>query len=291
MNNHFSGIEEFLTVVETGSFSGAGERLNLTGSAVGKSISRLEQRLNTQLFHRSTRKLTLTKEGEVWLASCQRMMNELEQAQLLLSTERQEVIGKIRIDLPTTYGRNLILPKLLGLQKQYPKLQFELSFQDRKVDMIAEHIDVAVRFGQLADLDGIIAKQIDQFQNQFCASPDYLARFGTPTHPRDLQQHICITGGQSHWQLLNEQGQATLYPLNNVHQLNDGDARLQMVLADCGIALLPDWLIEKEIHAGRLVQILPEWTPPSEPIYVLWQKKLHLQPKVKAIVDVLGNSK
>lgn len=167
MNHHFSGIEEFLTVVATGSFSKAGERLNLTGSAVGKNISRLEKRLNTQLFHRSTRKLTLTREGEVWLAGCQRMMSELEQAESLLSNERQEVMGEIRIDLPTTYGRNRILPKLLSLQKQYPKLKLNISFQDRKVDMIAEHIDVAVRFGQLADLDGIIAKQIDEFQNQF----------------------------------------------------------------------------------------------------------------------------
>ena len=287
MNHHFSGIEEFLTVVATGSFSKAGERLNLTGSAVGKNISRLEKRLNTQLFHRSTRKLTLTREGEVWLAGCQRMMSELEHTESLLSNERQEVMGEIRIDLPTTYGRNRILPKLLSLQKQYPKLKLNISFQDRKVDMIAEHIDVAVRFGQLADLDGIIAKQIDEFQNQFCAGADYLARFGTPAHPNELPQHQCITGGQTHWQLLNEQGQTTLYPLNVVHQMGDGDARLQSVVANCGIALLPDWRIAPAVNDGKILNILQEWTLPSEPIYVLWQKKLHLQPKVKAVVGVL----
>ena len=274
-------------MVATGCFSKAGERLTLTGSAVGKNISRLEKPLNTQLFHRSTRKLTLTREGEVWLAGCQRMMSELEQAESLLSNERQEVMGEIRIDLPTTYGRNRILPKLLSLQKQYPKLKLNISFQDRKVDMIAEHIDVAVRFGQLADLDGIIAKQIDEFQNQFCAGADYLARFGTPAHPNELPQHQCITGGQTHWQLLNEQGQTTLYPLNVVHQMGDGDARLQTVVANCGIALLPDWLIAPAVKDGKVLNILTEWTLPSEPIYVLWQKKLHLQPKVKAVVEVL----
>lgn len=149
MQNHFSGIREFLTAVETGSFSAAGDQLGLTGSAVGKSISRLENRLQTQLFHRSTRKITLTREGEMYLASCKRIMDELEQAELLLSNEQQEMIGEVRIDLPTTYGRRFLLPKLLNLQSCYPKFRLNVSFQDRKTDMIAEQIDLTVRFGTL----------------------------------------------------------------------------------------------------------------------------------------------
>ncbi|AAU38759.1 LysR family transcriptional regulator [[Mannheimia] succiniciproducens] len=287
MNDKFSGIEEFLMTVEMGSFSAAAERLNLTGSAVGKSISRLEQRLNTQLFHRSTRKITLTREGEVWLASCRRMMEELEQAKLLLSSQSQQIIGEIRIDLPTTYGRSHILPKLLAIQADYPKLYLNISFQDRKVDMIAEHIDIAVRFGELADLTDIIAKQIDCFQNQLCATPAFVSKWGKLNHPDDLTHFPCIVGNQISWRLMNEQGKSTGFPLNVQHQINDGDARLQAVLADCGIAFLPDWLIQPAVEAGKLVQLLPEFTPPPEPIYVLWQKKLHLQPKVKAIVNSL----
>ena len=285
-HNPFAGIMEFITTVETGSFSGAGERLGLTGSAVGKSITRLEQRLGIQLFHRSTRRLTLTREGEVWLASCQRMMSEMTQVQALLSSTGN-IAGELHIDLPTTYGRNRILPKLLALQKQYPKLTLNISFQDRKVDMLAEHIDVAVRFGVLDDLDAVIARQIDNFQNQLCASPDFLASHGTPTHPSELGNYACIVGANRHWQLLDERGQAVLYAVNGVHQMNDGDARLQAVRMGCGIALLPDWLIADDVKTGRLMRILDKFSLPSEPIYALWQKRLHLQPKVRAVVGCL----
>ncbi|OOF79091.1 LysR substrate-binding domain-containing protein [Rodentibacter caecimuris] len=288
MDDRFSGIREFLAAVEMGSFTAAADKLNITGSAVGKSISRLEQRLNTQLFHRSTRKITLTKEGEVWLHSCLRIMEELEQAENLLSSEQQAPIGQVRIDMPTTFGREYILPKLLSLTEKYPKLRLALGFQDRKVDMIAEGVDIAIRFGELGDLSDIIAKQIGRFQNQLCATPQCIEKVGMPVHPRELGALPCLTGNQSSWTLLNENNEPTDFSLNIRHQLNDGNALLQAVLSDCGIAFLPDWLIRPALEAGRLVQLLPEFTPPPEPIYVLWQKKLHLQPKVKVIVNGLS---
>ncbi|WP_109078358.1 LysR family transcriptional regulator [Aggregatibacter kilianii] len=286
----FSCIKEFLATVELGSFSAAAEKLGLTGSAVGKSISRLEKRLNTQLFHRSTRKITLTSEGEVWLAACKRMMEELVQAEQLLSNEQQEPIGRVRVDLPTTYGRQYVLPKLLALGQRYPRLKFDLVFQDRNVDMIAEGVDIAVRFGELGDLADIIAKPIGHSQMMICASPDYLAKHGKPQTPDDLTQHSAITGGQSErvWWLKNRNGEAQAFPIQAAHQTNDGDARLQMTLAGYGLAMLPDWLFQPYIDSGEAVQVLADFMPPPVPISVLWQKKQHLQPKIRVIVEALA---
>lgn len=287
MDERFSGIREFLAAVEMGSFTAAADKLNLTGSAVGKSISRLEQRLGTQLFHRSTRKITLTKEGEVWLQSCLRIMDELTQVENLLSSEQQEPIGQVRIDMPTVFGRQRLLPRLLSLAEQYPKLRFELSFQDRKVDMIGENVDIAIRFGELDDLADIIAKKIGQTQNILCASPQFLAQAGTPSTPEMLKHFACIAGVQTQWRLLDEQGVAKDYPLNIRHQSNDGDATLQLTLSHQGIAHLPNWLIAPYLQSQQLVQILPNATLPPIPIYALWQKKFHLQPKIKAVVEGL----
>ncbi|WP_455229330.1 LysR family transcriptional regulator, partial [Kingella denitrificans] len=276
MQDKFAGIEEFLATVETGSFSAAVSKLDMTGSAVGKSITRLEKRLNTQLFHRSTRRLTLTREGEVWLAACLRMTEEMEQVQNLFSSERQEPIGSVRVDLPTTYGRNRLLPKLLVLAERHPRLHLDISFQDRKTDLIAEHIDVAVRFGEPDDSADVIARKIDENRNRVCAAPGYLARCGAPQIPEDLVQHACISGSASHWLLQDGQGAVQTCAVSVRHQMNDGDARLQAVLAGCGIAQLPDWLIQPYLAQGRLVPLLDSHALPPEPICVLWQKKQHL---------------
>ena len=287
MQDKFAGIEEFLATVETGSFSAAGSKLDMTGSAVGKSITRLEKRLNTQLFHRSTRRLTLTREGEVWLAACLRMAEEMEQVQNLFSSELQEPIGSVRVDLPTTYGRNRLLPKLLVLADRHPCLHLDISFQDRKTDLIAEHIDVAVRFGEPDDSADVIARKIDENRNRVCATPGYLARCGTPQIPEDLVRHACIGGSASYWLLQDGQGAVQTCAVSVRHRMNDGDARLQAVLAGCGIAQLPDWLIQPYLAQGRLVLLLDSHALPPEPICVLWQKKQHLQPKVKAVTDAL----
>ncbi|MBF0751274.1 MULTISPECIES: LysR family transcriptional regulator [unclassified Pasteurella] len=288
MQDKFAGIEEFLATVETGSFSAAGEKLAITGSAVGKSITRLEQRLGTQLFHRSTHKLVLTREGEVWLASCQRIRDEIEQVQSLLCNEQIESIGEVRIDLPNIYGRIHLQPKLLKLAQKHPKLRLNLSFEERKIDLIAEQIDVSVRFGELDNLNDIIARQIGQNQNRICASPIYLNLQGTPQVPSELIQHICIGSIQPDWLLNNERGEPTRFPVNIQHIMNDGDARLQAALMGLGLVQLPDWLVQPYIEQGSLIPILTNYEPNPEPIHILWQKKLHLQPKVKAVVEALS---
>lgn len=290
MDERFSGIREFLAAAEAGSFTAAADRLNLTGSAVGKSIARLEQRLNTQLFHRTTRKITLTAEGELYRQSCLRVMEELTQAEALLSREQSQPIGTVRIDMPTVFGRECLLPKLMPLVKRYPKLHLHLSFQDRKVDMIGEQVDIAVRFGELDDLSDIIAQPIGETQNLLCASPEFLRGNGCPTSPADLCQFPCISGSGKAWRLYNAEKIPTDYPIALQHQSNDGDATLKLALNHLGIAYLPNWLIAPYLQTGQLIVVLPETALPPVPIYVLWQKKMNLQPKIKAVVEGLRES-
>lgn len=240
------------------------------------------------MFHRSTRKLTLTPEGEIWLASCLRIQEELEQAQQLLRHEQQEPIGQVKLSLPTTFGRTQILPILLKLSQQYPQLSYQIYFQDHLVDMLVESVDIAVRFGTLTDLDNIIAKPIACYQNKIAASPLYLVQSGKPHHPNDLIRHHCLSySGQAQWTLLNEQGEPQKYPIYLYHQINDGDALIQSALNHQGIVQLPDWLLPPHIQQGNLVEILSSYANPPQTIHVLWQKKYPLQPKIKVVVEAL----
>jgi DNA-binding transcriptional LysR family regulator len=151
MDDPFSGIREFVTTADSGSLTAAAAILEVTGSAVGKSISRLEARLGVQLLHRTTRRLDLTSEGESYLLSCRRVLDELAQSQAFLATGHQHPIGRLRVDLPSTFGRRHVLPALLDLCTRHDKLDMSVTLRDRAVDMVGEGIDLAVRIGVLGD--------------------------------------------------------------------------------------------------------------------------------------------
>lgn len=289
MDSKFSGILEFVTAVDQGSFTRAAETLGITGSAVGKSIHKLEKRLGVQLFHRTTRRIVLTSEGEAWLISCRRILEELEHIETLLSTENAYPTGRIRIDLPTTFGRRYIFPILLDLAQQYPQLDLSVTFQDRAVDMISEGVDLVVRIGDLKDSTDLIAKSLGHQTLLVCASPSYLEKNGYPTHKEDLKNHDCLIGWRSqykgHWFLKNSLGETEAYEINYTHEIPDGDALLSACTAGLGLAQLPSWLAFDALREGKIISILPEISGVEIPIHVLWQKRWHLQPKIRVVVD------
>lgn len=289
MESKFSGILEFVTAVEQGSFTGAAEILGITGSAVGKSINKLEKRLGVQLLHRTTRRIFLTPEGEAWLISCRRILEELDQIETLLSTENSYPIGRIRVDLPTTFGRRYIFPILLDLAQQYPQLDLSVTFQDRAVDMISEGVDLVVRIGDLEDSTDLIAKSLGHQTLLICASPAYLEKNGYPSNKEDLKHHNCLIGWRRNykgqWFLKNAQGEMEEFEINYRHEIPDGDALLSACTSGLGIAQLPSWLAFDALRAGKLISILPEVSGVEIPIHVLWQKRWHLQPKIRVVVD------
>ena len=292
MEDRFAGIREFVMTVDRGSLTAAAAALGVTGSAVGKSISRLEARLGVQLLHRTTRRLDLTTEGEAYLASCRRVLEDLAQTESSLSTGHQHPIGRLRVDLPTTFGRRHVLPALLDLCARHDKLDMSVTLRDRAVDMVGEAIDLAVRIGALGDYPDLVARRLGEQKLVICASPAYLARRGTPVTQVDLYRHDCLIGwrrgNRPMWFLKNGQGQTEPQEVPMRHEFFDGDALESACLAGCGLAQLPTWLVGEALRSGALVQVLSDVAGGAMPIHVVWQKTWHLQPKVRVTVDELA---
>lgn len=291
MEDRFSGIREFVLAIDQGSFTAAAVQLGVTGSAVGKSISRLEARLGVQLLHRTTRRIDLTNEGEAYLLSCRRIMEELDQAESFLSTGHREPIGRLRIDLPTTFGRRHIVPPLLELASRHARLDLSFTLRDQAVDMVSEGIDMAVRIGTLGDYPDLIARRLGDQHMVICASLAYLARKGTPTSHVGLLNHDCMAGwrrtNKAMWLLKDASGAITPHEVPVRHELPDGDALLHACLSGYGLAQLPAWLAGDALRSGALVQVLADITGGTMPIHVIWQKTWHSQPKVRVAVDAL----
>jgi DNA-binding transcriptional LysR family regulator len=291
MEDRFAGIREFVLAIDKGSLTAAAAQLGLTGSAVGKSISRLEARLGVQLLHRTTRRIDLTNEGEAYLVSCRRIMEELDQTESFLATGHREPIGRLRIDLPTTFGRRHIVPSLLDLAARHPRLDLSFSLRDQAVDMVSEGIDMAVRIGTLGDFPELIARRLGEQHMVICAAPSYLACKGTPATHTDLFQHDCLAGWRRTvkptWLLKDASGVIAPHEVPARHELPDGDALLYACLSGCGLAQFPRWLAGDALRSGALVQVLSDISGGSMPIHVLWQKTWHLQPKVRVAVDML----
>ncbi|MYM81798.1 LysR family transcriptional regulator [Duganella sp. FT50W] len=291
MEDRFAGIREFVSVVDGGSLTSAAARLGVTGSAVGKSISRLETRLGVQLLHRTTRRMDLTTEGEAYLVSCRRVLEELAQTEAFLATGHQEPIGRLRVDLPTTFGRRHVMPTLVALGLRYEKLDLSVTLRDRAVDMVGEGIDLALRIGELGDLPDLVARRIGEQKTVICASQGYLERMGAPQSRADLQKHDCLVGWyrgtRPNWHLRDEHGAFQPFAFVPRHELTDGDALLCACVAGAGLAQLPTWLANEELEKGSIVSVLDNLSGMLAPIHLIWQKTRHLQPKVRVVVDEL----
>jgi DNA-binding transcriptional LysR family regulator len=290
-SRQLQGIAVFVSVVEAGSFAAAADRLGLTRSAVGKSIARLEDRLGVRLLERTTRSLNRTEAGEAFYRTCLSVLAELDEAETRLAAQRQSVSGRLRISLPISFGRRWVLPILLELGHANPALQLDVSFTGRHVDLVEEGFDLVVRLGEPDERLGLIARFLGNQKWILCAAPDYLARRGTPRSLDQLAEHDCLelmNGNRPvSWQIADATGNLNAVKVTARHSINYGDAILDAAVAGIGIARLPSWLVHHELHAGRLVRVLPSATAEHSPIQVLWPRARELLPRVRATVDAL----
>lgn len=194
MNTRFDGIAEFVAVANLGSFTAAAKELGVTKSAVGRAVSRLEARLGSKLIHRTTRRLALTADGEAWLDHCMSALAELDNGENALKLSRDAPSGRVRIDVPSAFGRLVVMPRLVDLATRFPALMLAVSFTDRRSDLFAEGIDLAVRIGSLDDTPNLVARSLGVQHLVICGAPGYLATRGTPMSPSDLAKHDCIVG-------------------------------------------------------------------------------------------------
>ena len=289
--NPFDGIREFVSAAQALSFTAAALELGVTSSAVGKSVTRLESRLGVKLLHRTTRRLVLTAEGEAYLASCLRVMDELAETQGFLTTGQQAPVGRLRIDLPAAFGRRHILPTLIDMAVRYQQLDLSVSFSERLVDIVNEGVDLVVRIGVLKDDADIVARKLGSQSLLICATPAYLQAHGTPQAPDDLLHHDCIVGWRNGtrktWMLKDEKGQTHEHEVRVKHEVGDGEMLLNLTLAGGGLAQLPTWLVQTPVEQGLLVPVLEACAGAEMPIHVIWPRTRYLQPKVRMVVDEL----
>lgn len=288
----FRGIVVFMQVVQAGSFTLAAERLDMSKSGVAKSIARLEAELGARLFQRTTRRLNLTDEGRQFSEGCGRALAELESAQAQVAMQRHALAGRLRIDLPVVFGRRWILPTLLDIAAEYPALELDVSLTDRRVDLVEEGIDLAIRIGPLQDSATLVGKSLGVQLAVLVAHPDYLAQHGCPQTLDDLHRHACITFGSSGqarpWHFIDRHGYRLSLAVRGRLGLNHSEAILDAALAGHGIALISDWLVAEHLETGRLVRVLPGVRTQGFPIHAIWQKNPRLSVRVRHVVDLLA---
>lgn len=289
--DNLGGITAFVATAQHGSFTAAAERLGLTKSAVGKSVGRLEERLGLKLFQRSTRRLSLTPDGEKFLLSCQNAIAILEQAQAELTAHIAHPSGRLRLDVPAAFGRQRILPIVLNITRQYPDLALTMTFSDRFVDQIEEGIDLVIRIGELEDSSGLIARRLTTQKLVICAAPAYLHEHGEPECPEALSQHQCIVGFRRNqplcWLLKEKDGGIQRYTPPPTYEFSDGDGMLAATLAGCGLSQLPLWLVGRYLQTGELKEVLSGHSGGEMPISAMWPKNRHLLPRIRFVVDEL----
>lgn len=285
-----SGIATFVTVARSDSFTQAGEALGISKSAVGKAIARLEERLGVKLFHRTTRRMSLTADGDAYYAVCAAALDDIGEAESTLGTRLAEPAGRLRVDMPAAFGRRVVMPVLLDIATRYPALQLTLTFTDRVIDLVEEGVDLAIRFGPIADTADLVARKLTSHRWVICATPDYLARFGTPRTLADVAAHRCILGhrrGQPLSWHVDEDGAPTRFMPPATYQIGDADAMVDATLAGFGLCQMPLALFRRQIEAGRLTTVLDDCTARAIDVHAVWPRAVHLRPKVRYVVDAL----
>ncbi|UIL54791.1 MULTISPECIES: LysR family transcriptional regulator [Pantoea] len=287
-------ILPFVASVECGSFTAAAERLHVTGSAVSKSVSRLEIRLGSRLLERTTRSLQLTDAGSAYYQTCLRILEDLAETEAVLAAQRTIPSGRLRLAVPNTYGRLNVMPLLMPFCQQHPELALSLSFSDRFIDLFDEGVDVAVRIGGAPDLPASLGwRNMGREQMLFCAAPAYLDREGRPHNETELLNHRAILyervdGSIKPWLFTTEDGQPNWRDVPFRMALGDVDAQMQAVTTGLGVAQMPSWLIRHAVAAGELEIILPQLQPDGLTLSVVWPRRKQFLPKVDALLSALS---
>lgn len=283
-------IATFVRVIELGTFAAVADEADVTSSGVSRMISRLEDHLGVSLLHRTTRRLTLTAEGEVFLKAAQEMLVTLDQAEAAVSQSLVNPRGHIRVNCGTAFAHHILAHSLAGWRQAYPEISLELSVTDRRIDPIAERFDVTVRVGALENSD-ILARRIGTVARIIAASPDYLKRHGRPKVPDDLLHHNCLllTGfrHQATWPF-NDRGRRREIRVNGDLQSDSAETLLHAALSGCGVVRLGDFLGRRALATGKLVALLEDvHLADSQPITALIAPGRQSIPRVRVFVDFL----
>lgn len=285
-----TSIRAFSKVVERGSFSTAGRDLHLSRSAISKYVRELEEALGVQLLNRTTRRVSPTENGQAYYARCAAILADLDEADRAVTQLQEEPRGLLRVNAPMSFGTLHLGRAIADFMAAYPALQIQLVLSDQLIDPVQEGFEVTLRIAELA-ASNLVARKLAPANRVVCASPAYLARRGTPLHPRELRSHDCLAYGYlatgNQWKLTGPDGDHWIQIpwtlcANNAEILKDA------ALNGRGIALLPSFIAGADLQEGSLVAILPDYKPPALSLYAVYPQTRHLSVKVRLFIDFLS---
>ena len=284
-------IAVFVRVVDSGSFTAAAERLDISKSVVSKYVTRLEERLGARLLNRTTRRLSLTEAGRVFYERSRKSLADIEDAQAEVSRLQGEPRGTLRINAPMSFGILHVAPALPEFLKRYPDVTVDMNLDDRKVDVIEEGFDVSVRISELPD-SSLVAKRIATCRHAIVAAPSYLEQHGTPRTPVDLRDHNVITyryqESALEWHFRTPDNKSTSVAVSGSLIMNNSLALRAALLEGVGITRTPTFAVGKDIQEGRLVPLLRDYGTLEITIFLVYPQRRHLSPKVRAFVDFMA---
>jgi DNA-binding transcriptional LysR family regulator len=289
--DRFEDLQAFVAVVETGSFTAAADRLGSAKSAVSRRVSSLEERLGVQLLRRTTRRLNVTDTGQSFYERSARILADLEEAESAVLLQHGELNGTLRIAVPLSFGIRHLCEPVAEFSRRNPRLQFDLDLNDRRIDLLEEGVDLAIRIGQLAD-SSLIARRLFEVRTVVCGSPAYFQEYGTPTRPEDLSTHKCLVYGNladpGKWVCKDKKGERHRVDVVAAMTASSGDFLCAAATQGLGIAMQPTFIAGKSIASGDLVPVLSDYEWPVTPAYAVYPPPRHLSYRVREFIDYLA---
>lgn len=283
--SRWDGIDEFVAVAEAESFSRAALRLNLSTSGVSREVARLEDRLATRLLYRTTRQVSLTDAGRLFLARCRALIQERDLAMQLVGEDEGELKGQLRMTCSSAYGERYVVPAVNAFALAHPRLSLDIVLDDGVRDLVSDGFDLAIRFGRLGD-SRLIARRLASRTRRLCAAPAYLAKAGAPASLAAIADHACVVGVSDTWTFSDDGVETSLRPRGR-WRCNSGQAVLDAALAGLGLCQLPNFYVDGPITAGALVPLLEDHRPADEGVWAVYPHLRHLPAKVRLLVEHL----
>lgn len=293
--DYLGDVEVFITVVEHGSFTAGAVALSTTPSVLSRSVSRLEVRLGRQLLQRTTRRVSLTEAGRLYLEQARAAFTLLDEAGRDAQGQEGELTGRVRLSVPTTYGHYRLPPLLARFARQYPQVQVELNITNRNVDLVAEGFDLAIRLGQLPD-SGLVARKLEDAALLLVASPDYLQRMGTPRTLEELQRHLCLpfvmprTGRLAPWVFRDGGADVDWLPASSIKTSDDVLGVVSLAERGMGICQSYEFIVRERMQRGQLTEVLPQYRGRSRPFSVIYAPHRHQSAATRAMIDLLTSA-
>lgn len=288
----FASMRMYLAVVDGGSFAAAADKLGVSRAMVSKQIQKLEEHLGTRLLNRTTRRLSLTETGRAFHERSTQIMGDVAEAEQIAGQLTRMPRGVLRVTIPLSYGQHRLAAILGDYTQAYPQVQLDISLSDRKLDLIEDGFDLAIRVGTLPQSD-LIARKIGAVRSIVCAAPSYLAAHGTPQTPAELAQHACLgytlTGSGADWRLEGPAGAHTV-AIAGPMRADNGDILRLAALRGAGVLFQPHFIVDADLAAGRLVRLLPQWQSAEMGVYAVYPSRKHLSAKVRTFVDFMAQA-